>query len=133
MPKENGGFEFRYTPRLTVHNDSNFVARRITLVQSSGTKHWHFRGQLPTRIEADEKHNCEFAVNAIVTGEDLIAQFGDAIASTGPCQQYFHYALGDATLVFSYDNERDTRFYTTFTFSKGENKSQFRRRKPKSL
>ena len=130
-PKDNGSFEFRYTPKLVLHNDSNFVARRITVFQSSPVTHWRFRGQLPGRIDPDDQYEWEFEIYSIVNRESLISLFGDAVAKAGPCQEYFPYALGNVNLILSYDNEKDTTFYTLFTLVNGECRSEFRWRKPR--
>jgi hypothetical protein len=126
----NDSIELRYSPKLILHNDSNFIARRIKLHRSSGIAHWQFLGELPTRIEPDGKFVWDFTIQTIQSRTSLISLFGEAAAKAGPTQQFFPHALGNVVLILSYDNEKDTRFYTRFTLDGGNGKSEYLWRKP---
>jgi hypothetical protein len=86
---------------------------------------------LPDKIESDGRYEWEFDIQSVVSHQKLVTLFGETIADTSPSQEYFSYALGNTTLIVSYDNEKDKTFYTLFNFVNGESKSEFRWRKPK--
>ena len=125
-------YVFTWHPVLTFHNDSTYVARRIKIVASSGIQGWRCKEQPPERLEADSKVERDFEIQKTESREVVVQLCGpEALAQGRLAEAYLPHVLGDATIILSYDNEKDTTFYTTFTLINGTSGCKLSWRRPK--
>jgi len=102
------------------------------MIASSGIDNWHFKGQLPDKLEKDETRERQFEIEKTEHRDELSSLLGEEVLQQDRlASEYLPHVLGSSTMIFSYANEKDTTFYTKFTFSGGTGTSRHSLWKPK--
>lgn len=125
-------YMFTWISRIVYHNDSIYVARRFKMIASRGIDNWHFKSKLPDKLEKDVTIERQFEIEKTEHRDVLLSLFGEhALQQDQFVSEYLSHVLGDVTMIFSYDNEKDTTFYTKFTLANGTGSCRHSWRKPK--
>ena len=124
--------KFTWNRNLVFQNDSTYTARRVNILYRFGIETWKFRGQPPTKVNPDFTEKWPFTLEKSESKQTLIWAYGENDISK-LAERYFPDVLGNAKIVIEYYNEKDTRFYSTLTITKGKCSSESHWKKPKFL
>ena len=110
-----GKLYFRWWRELVIHNDSAHVVRGIKLLRPF-PKPWKMSGEVPTRLEPDQKVTVPFQAHLEEDHQELLNRFGE----------HMQHRLGDAVfpsvvtnviLEFELTNQQDRTVYQYSRFN----------------
>lgn len=124
--------KFVWRPRLVLHNDSVYKARKVKLIDSQNTSNWKFTSKIPVIIEPDKKEEWSFEINKTEHRNTLIDICGEAaLREHRLAEVYLPIVIGKAELIFAYDNEKDHTFYSVIKIKEKNSHSTLHWIKPR--
>ena len=125
-------YKFSWYRNLVFHNDSIYVARRISIIARHGTENWKFKGEPPAKLDPDIKDKWSFTIEKSELRDKVISLCGEsALTQHRLAEAYFPHILKDATIQIAYDNEKDTTFYSSLRVSSEGSRAQTHWFKPR--
>ena len=126
----SGKLHFRWRRTFVLHNDSPYLARGVRLISAPLPLGWKFEGDLPTKLEPDER----FKWNVVIDREEEVQSLTNLLGShqRGAFgKSFLPFVLDSVSLVFSFKNRFGRPFYQVFRFITGQIESETSWRKPK--
>jgi hypothetical protein len=110
-----GRLRLEYWSELVLHNDSPFLVRGIKLL-SPFPKSWRLEGEVPTRLEPDQKLSIKVDVVVDRDHQELLNQFGESMRQR-LASAVWPELLSAVHVEFELKNEHGRTVYQYTTFS----------------